>query len=131
MAIRSKNKVNTSFNMSSMTDIVFLLLIFFIITSTLISPKGLDLILPQSSAQVLAAKQNVTISITKDLQFGINSEVVPFDALESKLMSLLKGVDTPGVILKAAQGVPIEEVVRVMDIASRNKLKMVLATSPK
>ncbi len=131
MAIRSKNKVNTSFNMSSMTDIVFLLLIFFIITSTLISPKGLDLILPQSSAQVLAAKQNVTVSITKDLQFGVNSEIVPFDALETTLMEQLKGIDTPGVILKAAQGVPIEEVVRVMDIASRNKLKMVLATSPK
>ena len=75
MAIRSRNKVSPNFNMSSMTDIVFLLLIFFMLTSTLVSPNALKLLLPNSQAKTLE-KQTISISITKDVQFYINENLI-------------------------------------------------------
>lgn len=129
MAIRSKNKVNTNFNMSSMTDIVFLLLIFFIITSTFVSPNALKLLLPKSSSKTLT-KQTVSVSITKDIEYYVNQRKVSIDAIESELAKLLKGEDEPGVVLNAEKSVPIEEAVKIMDIANRNHYKLVLATTP-
>ena len=129
MAIRSKNKVSTNFNMSSMTDIVFLLLIFFVITSTLISPNALKLLLPKSSSKTLS-KQTVSVSITKDFQYFINQDAVSFDQIEPNLKQMLVGEVNPGIILHVEKSVPIEEAVKVMDIANRNKYKLVLATAP-
>ncbi len=130
MAIKTKNKVNTNFNMSSMTDIVFLLLIFFIITSTLISPNSLKLTLPNSDVKG-DAKQNVAVSITKELSYAINKKMVSFSEIEPLLQAKLQNEEKPAIILHAEKGVPIEEVVRIMDIAKRNKYELVLATSPK
>ena len=130
MSIRSKNKVSTNFNMSSMTDIVFLLLIFFVIASIHISPNGLDLLLPKSKATVVGAKKNLTVSITKELQFAVNGTFVDLSTLEQQMMSQLQDLEEPGVILEVDQGVPFEEVVKVMDIANRNKLKLVVKTDP-
>ena len=129
MAIRSKNKVSTNFNMSSMTDIVFLLLIFFVITSTLISPNALKLLLPKSSSKTLS-KQTVSVSITKDFQYFINQDAVSFDQIEPNLKQMLVGEVDPGIILHVEKSVPIEEAGKVMDIANRNKYKLVLATAP-
>lgn len=129
MAIRSKNKVSTNFSMSSMTDIVFLLLIFFVITSTLISPNALKLLLPKSSSKTLS-KQTISISITKELEFYVNQDKVQFENIEAILKQQLAGEEDPGVILHAEKSVPIEEAVKVMDIANRNKYKLVLATAP-
>ena len=130
MAIQSKNRVTTNFNMSSMTDIVFLLLIFFIIASTLISPNSLDVELPKAS-HMSPRPQTVTIAITKDLAYHVNEKEVGEQELETQVLSLMKGEENPGIILKADKTVPIENVVVIMDIANRNKLKLVLATSPK
>lgn len=129
MAIRSKNKVSTNFSMSSMTDIVFLLLIFFVITSTLISPNALKLLLPKSSSKTLS-KQTISVSITKELEYYVNQDKVTFENIESILQQQLAGEEEPGVILHAEKSVPIEEAVKVMDIANRNKYKLVLATAP-
>ncbi|MCB9360656.1 MAG: biopolymer transporter ExbD [Flavobacteriales bacterium] len=129
MAIRTKNKVSTNFNMSSMTDIVFLLLIFFVITSTLISPNALKLLLPKSSSKTLS-KQTVSVSITKDFQYFINQDAVSFEQIEPNLKQMLVGEVEPGIILHVEKSVPIEEAVKVMDIANRNKYKLVLATAP-
>jgi len=134
MALKRRNKVNAAFSMSSMTDIVFLLLIFFMVTSTLIAPNALKLLLPQSNNQT-AAKPITTISITKDLRYYINdndnvnrvafSEIEPF--LQNKF-----GTDNSDIYisLHADQSVPINEVVKLMNIARRNKYKMILATAP-
>lgn len=130
MAIRSKNKVTTNFNMSSMTDIVFLLLIFFIIASTLISPNSLDVELPKAS-HMSPRPQTVSISITKDLLYHVNETLVSEQEIESKVLALMQGENNPGIILKADKSVPIENVVVVMDIANRNKFKLVLATASK
>ena len=130
MAIRSKNKVNTNFNMSSMTDIVFLLLVFFIIASTLISPNALDVVLPKASHTAPRA-QTVNVSITQDLKYYVNKDEVTEQEMEAKLLQLVEGEEEPGIISRAEKSVPIENVVVIMDIANRNKLKLVLATAPK
>ena len=129
MALRSRNKVSPNFNMSSMTDIVFLLLIFFMLTSTLVSPNALKLLLPNSQAKTLE-KQTISISITIDIQFFINESPIQANIIEKKLNLLINNEKEPGIILHADKSVPIEHVVKIMDIAYRNKYKIVLATQP-
>lgn len=129
MNLRSRNKVSADFSMSSMTDIVFLLLIFFMLTSPAITPEALDLILPKASGKTTNV-QSLSVSITKDLQFYINDERVSSSALEGLLKQKLVGVEDPTIILRAEEGVPIEKAVNVMDIANRNRYKIVLAVKP-
>jgi len=128
MAIRSKNRVSTNFNMSSMTDIVFLLLIFFIIASTLISPNALEVLLPKATSNPKPNPQTVNVSITEDLKYFVNKDEVAAEEVENQLLALVEGKEEPGIILRAEKSVPIENVVIIMDIANRNKLKLVLAT---
>ena len=128
MGLRSKHKVSAAFSMSSMTDIVFLLLIFFMLTSTLVSPNALKLLLPSSKAKTLE-KQTISISITKDIDFYINEQKVTAANLEQSLKLLVTNEAEPAIILHTDKTVDIEHVVKVMDIAYRNKYKIVLATS--
>jgi len=129
MALKSRNKVSPNFNMSSMTDIVFLLLIFFMLTSTLVSPNALKLLLPNSKSKTLE-KQTVSVSINKELEFYINENKTLEINLENELKSMLANEIDPAIILHADKTVAIELVVKVMDIAYRNKYKIVLATKP-
>ncbi|WP_373055808.1 ExbD/TolR family protein [Zunongwangia sp. H14] len=129
MNLRGRNKISPEFSMSSMTDIVFLLLIFFMLTSPAITPEALDLILPKAKGKT-TNKQTLAVSITKDLQFYINEERISQSALESTLKSRLAGEENPTIILRAEEGVPIEKAVNVMDIANRNSYKIVLAVKP-
>lgn len=129
MNLRSRNKVSADFSMSSMTDIVFLLLIFFMLTSPAITPEALDLILPKAQGKTTNVS-NLSVSITKDLQVYINNERVSQSALENTLKQRLAGVEDPTIILRAEEGVPIEKAVNVMDIANRNRYKIVLAVKP-
>lgn len=132
MAIKRRNKIDASFSMSSMTDIVFLLLIFFMVTSTLISPNALKLLLPQSNNQTQANKPLVSVSITEDLRYAVGTQEVPFTMLEHKLKQELGQVDAstepPTISLHADKRVAVEHVVKVMNIAKRNKYKLILAT---
>jgi len=129
MNLRGRNKVNPNFNMSSMTDIVFLLLIFFMLTSTLVSPNALKLLLPSSKAKTLE-KQTISVSINKDIHFYVNENRVDENNLEQEISNLAKGIEEAAIILHADKSVDIEHVVKVMDIAYRNKYKIVLATKP-
>lgn len=129
MNLTSRNKVSAEFNMSSMTDIVFLLLIFFLITSTLINPNGLELSLPKSDAQQ-NGKTATAVSITKDLEFAIEQEYVAFNQIEPILRDKLNGQEKPSVSLHVDSKVPIEEVVKIMNICKNNKWRVVLATKP-
>ena len=131
MNLRGRNKISAEFNMSSMTDIVFLLLIFFMIASTTItSNNALDLVLPKSSGKSDEVK-NVSVSVNKNLDYFIDKDKFPENALEEKLKSMLANQTDPTILLHVEQGVPIERAVSVMDIAYRNKFKIVLAVSPK
>lgn len=133
MALKRRNKINASFSMSSMTDIVFLLLIFFMVTSTLIAPNALKLLLPQSNNQT-AAKPITTISITSDLKYYINVngtlERVAFNEIEPKLQQTIGVNDEAYVSLHADKTVPWDEIVKIMRICNRNNYKMIAATSP-
>ncbi len=130
MNIRGRNKVTPEFNMSSMTDIVFLLLIFFMLTSTMVTTNALDLVLPKAKGKTDSNK-NVAVSINKDLEFFIDKDKVSEDELESKLLPLFTADKEKAIILRAEEGVPIEKAVSVLDIANRNQIKVVLAVRPK
>ena len=129
MNLRGRNKVSANFSMSSMTDIVFLLLIFFMLTSPVITPEALDLILPKAKGKT-TSQQNVAVSITKELDFYINDEQINPNSIESALKSKLNGIEEPTIILRAEEGVTIEKAVLIMDIANRNRFKIVLAVKP-
>lgn len=129
MNLRGRNKVSAEFSMSSMTDIVFLLLVFFMLTSPTITPEALDLILPKAKGKT-SNVQKASVSITKDGAFYVNKERVSEYSIETELKKILAGQDKPTVILRAEEGVPIEDAVFVMDIANKNNYKIVLAVRP-
>ena len=136
MAIKRTTKVLSDIGMSSMTDLVFLLLIFFLITSTLVNPNALKLLLPKSTGQV-SAKATVSVSVKDwhqdDLYtFHINGDEnpIPFEAVEDSLIELLQTEEDPTFSIYADRSVPVEKVVQLMNIAKRNHYKVILATQP-
>lgn len=136
MAIKQRTKIESGFSMSSMTDLVFLLLIFFLVTSTLINPNALKLLLPKSTNQI-QSKQQVSVSIkhypsTNTFSYHINGNTTPvnFDEIEGDLQKILQNEEDPVFSIYADKSVPIEQVVNIMNIAKRNKYKVILATSP-
>jgi biopolymer transport protein ExbD len=135
MGLRTRNKVSPNFNMSSMTDIVFLLLIFFMLTSTLVTTNALDLVLPSSKSKSVK-KQTVSVSIDKALVHKVDNEVVNPGSMEYVIKQHLtdamakNGTDDQIIVLGVDKSVPIEYAVKVMDIAYQNKYKIVLATNP-
>ncbi|WP_111685577.1 ExbD/TolR family protein [Winogradskyella tangerina] len=129
MNIRGRNKVTPEFNMASMTDIVFLLLIFFMIASTLVTTNAIDIILPKASGKT-ENKKSTAVSIKKDLTYYIDQKRVGESVLENQLISILADQEQPTIVLRAEKSVPVENVVKVMDIANRNKFKVILAVKP-
>ncbi|MCF0191366.1 MAG: biopolymer transporter ExbD [Marinilabiliaceae bacterium] len=130
MALKRSNKISASFSMSSMTDIVFLLLIFFMLTSTLVHPNALKLLLPQSANQT-SAKPQTSVSVTKDLRYYVESRRVSFEELEPTLQAKLGQNEDMYIALHVDESVPMKEVVKVMNIAKKNKYKLILATRAK
>ena len=129
MNLRGRNKITPEFNMSSMTDIVFLLLIFFMIASTLVTTNAIDILLPTASGKT-ENKKSTSVSIQKDLVFYIDQKEVEVQNLESELLKLLQNEMAPTLVLRAEKSVPVDYVVKVMDIANRNKFKIILAVNP-
>jgi biopolymer transport protein ExbD len=130
MGLSTRNKVSPSFSMPGMTDIVFLLLIFFMITSTLIHPTALKLLLPRSSHQT-SAKPITTVSITRDLNYYVEDMPVEAENLELVLQEKLGKNPDIYISLHVDRTVPIEYVVNVMNIAKNNEYKLILATIPR
>jgi biopolymer transport protein ExbD len=112
-----------------MTDIVFLLLIFFLITSTLVTTNALDLVLPSSNSKSVK-KQTVSVSIDKGLNHFVDRDQVSVGSMENIIHQRLANADDKVIVLRVEKGVPIEYAVKVMDIAYQNKYKIVLATKP-
>ena len=130
MKLSGQNKIDPSFNMSSMTDIVFLLLIFFMLTSTLVTSNALKVDLPKSNSRVQNT-QGVTVTITKGGAYFVDKAETPPDKVADKLRGLLRGKPNPRLSIQAAVGTPIEKVITILDIARKNSYKAVLATQPK
>lgn len=128
MNLNSKHKIETSFSMSSMTDVIFLLLIFFMLTSSFITPSGLPVNLPTSKSSTIVM-QKVSVTITPELQYFVNDQKVSLSRLESVLQSELK--DKKGVVvLHCDKTVPVEYLVNVASIATKLEAKISLATKP-
>lgn len=127
MKLKGRNKVSPDFSMSSMTDIVFLLLIFFMLTAN--SPNALDLLLPKAKGKSTNT-QNVSVSINRNLEYFVDNEKINGKYIEIELKKALEGKEKPTIILRAEESVAIKEAVNVMDIANRNNYKVILAVRP-
>ncbi len=128
MDLKSKHKVNASFSMSSMTDIIFLLLIFFMLTASFITPSGLPVNLPSSKSSEIVL-QKVSVTITKNLTYFVNNKRVNRTSLESVLRNNLSGKEGI-VVLHCDASVPVERLVEVAGIATSLKAKVSIATKP-
>ena len=127
MKLKRGNKISPEFSMSSMTDIVFLLLIFFMLTAN--SPNALDLLLPKAKGKSTNT-QNVSVTINRDLDYFVNNQQINGAYIEIELKKALEGKENPTIILRAEESVAIKEAVNVMDIANRNNYKVILAVRP-
>mgnify|MGYP003594464135 FL=1 len=146
MAIKMQNNTNAAFSATSMSDLVFLLLIFFMLTSTMVSPNAINLMLPKSDSGKQLASKTIEVYINKDLQYfvnpnGSNKDAVPYDQLLPALQQAASQ-DKSGmrsIVLRADKTVPIENVVALMDVLNKlneafpegERYKMVLATEGK
>ncbi len=128
MALQSKNKVDSAFSMSSMTDIIFLLLIFFMLTSSFITPSGLPVNLPSSETTDIIM-QEVTVTVTKDLRFSVNDRVVSREQIKGELAPLLEGKKGQ-VVLHIDKEVPVEYLVEIGGIAAGLGANVSIATKP-
>ncbi len=129
MNLSTRNKVEVAFSMASMTDLIFLLLIFFMLTSSFVTPSGLPVSLPSSAASTIEV-QKVSVTVTKDLQYFVNDQRVTRNTLAGELKRKLatpKGV----VVLHIDKSVPTEELVYVAGIATSLEAKVTIATKPK
>jgi biopolymer transport protein ExbD len=125
----SRNKVDVNYSVAGMTDIIFLLLLFFMLTSTMVAPNAIKLLLPQSNNQT-DERAITTVSITADIRFFVEQTPVNPEALEVTLHAKMKGIKEPVIALHADKSVPVEHIVTVMNIARKNNYKVILATSP-
>lgn len=135
MALKRITKADPNIAMSSMTDIVFLLLLFFLVTSTLVNPNALKLLLPKSTGQV-GAKASASVSV-KDWGDGrytyhVNGseEALSLEEVENEMVGLLQSEEEPTFSIYADESVPVGVVVQIMNIAKRNHYKVILATRP-
>lgn len=129
MGLESKHKVEPMFSMASMTDIIFLLLIFFMLTSSFITPSGLPVSLPSSKSSTVEM-QKVSVTVTEDIQFYVNDKKVT----KATLMAELRQVMKPGqgiIVLHIDKSVPTEQLVYVADIATQLEAKVSIATKPR
>jgi biopolymer transport protein ExbD len=135
MAIKSHNKISTDFSSSTMSDLVFLLLIFFMLTSTLVSPNAIKLLLPSSTSKTIA-KQSVTVYVNEQYQYFVNETPATLENLQMSIASALAGQAEATVVLRSDRTVPIQYIVNVIDAVNqlnemmKTKYKVILATKP-
>jgi biopolymer transport protein ExbD len=128
MNLRKKNKITAEVATASMNDIMFFLMLFFLIMSTLLNPNVVKLTLPSSKHNQTIRQKEVTISITKDLLYYINNAPVQFEMLEPVLSAELRKSKDLTVILRCDNGISVQDLVNVLEIGNKLKVKMVLAT---
>lgn len=129
MNLQSRNKIDAAFSMASMTDLIFLLLIFFMLTSSFVTPSGLPVNLPTSKASTIEV-QKVSVTVTKDLQFFVNEKKISRATLEGELKSKLGGPNGV-VVLHIDESVATREMVYVAGIATSLEARVSIATKPK
>jgi biopolymer transport protein ExbD len=131
MSIKRKRRFHAEVATSSLSDIMFFLLLFFLIISTLANPNVIKMTLPKAQANEKTNKQFISLSVTEDKKFYIDKEPVTFEALESTLMSKMNGEKDQTVVVRIPFNLQVQDLVDVLQIGVRNNLKFVIATSPK
>ena len=131
MSIKRKRRFHAEVATSSLSDIMFFLLLFFLIISTLANPNVIKMTLPKARANEKTNKQFISLSVTEDKKFYIDKEPVTFEALESTLMSKMNGEKDQTVVVRIPFNLQVQDLVDVLQIGVRNNLKFVIATSPK
>jgi biopolymer transport protein ExbD len=131
MAIKRNKRFHAEVATSSLSDIMFFLLLFFLIISTLANPNVIRMTLPKSKTNEKTNKQLITLSVTEDKKFFVDKEEVGFDGLEAKLMSKMSPAKDQTVVIRIPSTMQVQDLVDVLEIGVRNKLKFVIATSPK
>lgn len=131
MKLKTENKVSPLFQMSSLTDIIFLLLIFFMLTSTMVAPNAIKLLLPNATGQTLAS-QSITVSVSDDLKYFVESKEVPLNLLEYEIKKAIEGntEETATIVLRVDKRVEVENLVEVLKIGNKLAVRMILATKP-
>ena len=129
MNLQSRNKIDVAFSMASMTDLIFLLLVFFMLTASFVTPSGLPVNLPSSVASTIEVPK-VSVTVTKDLLYFVNDKRVTRNTLELELKRNLTAANGV-VVLHIDKSVPTEELVYVAGIATSLKAKVTIATKPK
>lgn len=132
MNLRAKrNKSEIRVFTDSLNDIMFFLMLFFLLASAVANPQVVKLLLPRSSAgEQSVAKKTVTVSVTQDLKYFLDKEEVPYDNLSNAIQAYIQPGEELTVMLYADSTVPIQNVISVMDIANKLKIRLVLATEP-
>jgi biopolymer transport protein ExbD len=131
MSIKRKRRFHAEVATSSLSDIMFFLLLFFLIISTLANPNVIKMTLPKAQSNEKTNKQFISLSVTEDKKFYIDKEPVAFEALESTLMSKMNGEKDQTVVVRIPFNLQVQDLVDVLQIGVRNNLKFVIATSPK
>jgi biopolymer transport protein ExbD len=131
MKITRKRHFNPEVSTSSLNDIMFFLLLFFLIVSTLANPNVIKLLLPSSKAAQTLNKQQITISITKDKKYFIDNQQISFSDIEPLIQTKIKAIKEPTIILRLENSLSVQDLVDVLEIGTRLKVKMVLATTKK
>ena len=131
MNLRKRRRASAEMHTSAMNDIMFFLLLFFLIASTVTNPNVIKLMLPKSSTGQSVSKKTITVSISKDLKYYVDKKEVPVTALQSTLASYKTVATELTIILYVDQTVDIQDVVAVMDVAQQLNIKLVLATQKK
>ncbi len=128
MNLRRRQRESAEVSTESLNDIMFFLLLFFLIVSTLVNPNVIKLFLPSAKQSPQMAKQPVTLNVTADKQYYINKTPVSFDQLEGKLKEEIGKLDQPTVVLRLDKSLTIQDLADVMSIGEELKVKMVLAS---
>jgi biopolymer transport protein ExbD len=131
MNLRRRKRPGAEVHTSAMNDIMFFLLLFFLIASTITNPNVVKLLLPRSDSGQSVSKKTITVSISKELEYVVDKQTVPVEQLMPTLQSFQGSAQELTIVLYVDRTVAIENVVNVMDIANKLKIKLVLATEPK
>ncbi|MDB5119115.1 MAG: biopolymer transporter ExbD [Sphingobacteriales bacterium] len=131
MNLRRRKRANAEVHTSAMNDIMFFLMLFFLIASTITNPNVIKLLLPKSDSGQSVSKKTITVAITKELQYSVEKKPVLIDNMQATIQSYLQQAKELTIVLYVDKSVAIEDVVKVLDIANRLKIKLVLATEPK
>lgn len=131
MAIKRKRRFHAEVATSSLSDIMFFLLLFFLIISTLANPNVIKMTLPKAKSNEKTNKQYISLSVTEDKKFYLDKQPVAFEELEATLMSKMNSEKDQTVIVRIPFNLQVQDLVDVLQIGVKNNLKFVIATSPK